>query len=224
MSPRILLAEDPPLYLEAVQERLRRLLPDAELLLAARLDDAISMAQGRETGLDLVLLDYNMPGIDDADGVSKAIDSMPSVPIAIMSGIATPEEVQRVIKAGARGFLPKSMSSNQFNAAITLLLSGGTYLPTDILTSLMTDTAAAQKEETAFDAKARELGETLGSLTGRELEVMKRLTVGWSNKEIGRELNLAEITVKLHVRQILKKLHLRNRSEAAALGTRAGLV
>ncbi len=223
MSPRILLADDHPLYLEAVQERLQRLLPDAELLLAARLDEAISKAQASDAALDLVLLDYNMPGIDDAEGVSKAIDTMPSVPVAIMSGIATPEEVQKVIKAGARGFLPKSMSSSQFNAAITLLLSGGTYLPTDILTSLMTDAESGQKEKSAFDAQARELNEALTALTGRELEVMKRLTVGLSNKEIGRELNLAEITVKLHVRQILKKLSLRNRSEAAALGTRARL-
>lgn len=225
MTIRILLADDHPLYLEAVHERLRRVLPEAELIDATTLEEVLAAARAASFPLNLVLLDYNMPGVNGSVGVSQAIAEIPDVPVAIMSGIASPEEVQQVIKAGARGFLPKTMSSPQFAAAINVLLSGGTYLPTDILTSLMaTEVEADEANNSPLDIKAREMKGALGALKERELEVLRRVSSGLSNKEIARELGLAEITIKLHVRQLLKKLHLRNRSEAASLATRAGII
>ena len=222
MTVRIILADDHPLYLEAVHERLRRVLPEAEIIEATSLADAL--AASHDGGdIDLLLLDYNMPGVNGPEGVAEAVDSLPNIPIAIMSGIATPDQVQKVITAGARGFLPKTMSAAQFAGAINVLLSGGTYLPTDILTSLMT-VASDDRRASPLDLKAQEMKGALCSLKERELEVLRRVSTGMSNKEIARELGLAEITIKLHVRQVLKKLHLRNRSEAASLATRAGIV
>jgi two-component system nitrate/nitrite response regulator NarL len=225
MTTRILLADDHPLYLEAVHERLRRVLPEAELIDATSLEEVLDAARATASPLSLVLLDYNMPGVSSAAGVAQAIAEIPDVPVAIMSGIASPDEVQKVIKAGARGFLPKTMSSTQFAAAINVLLSGGTYLPTDILTALMdAGDAAEAASNSPLDIRAREMKGALDTLKDRELEVLRHVSSGLSNKEIARELGLAEITIKLHVRQVLKKLHLRNRSEAASLATRAGLI
>jgi two-component system nitrate/nitrite response regulator NarL len=223
MTIRIILADDHPLYLEAVHERLRRVLPEAEIIEATTLADALAASRTSEAQIDLLLLDYNMPGVNGPAGVSEAVDALPNIAVAIMSGIATPDQVQKVITAGARGFLPKTMSAAQFAGAINILLSGGTYLPTDILTSLMS-APADDRPASALDIKAQEMKGALGSLKERELEVLRRVSTGMSNKEIARELGLAEITIKLHVRQVLKKLHLRNRSEAASLATRAGIV
>src|SRR3954467_4170341 len=90
MTVRIILADDHPLYLEAVHERLRRILPEAEIIEATTLEDALTASHAGAGPVDLPLLDYNMPGVSGPAGVTQAIDSLPNIPVAIMSGIATP--------------------------------------------------------------------------------------------------------------------------------------
>jgi DNA-binding NarL/FixJ family response regulator len=92
-----------------------------------------------------------------------------------------------------------------------MIVGGGTYKPADILQILPPEASVP-------------LPRALDGLTPREQQVLVRLATGAPNKEIGRDLGLAEITVKLHVRQILKKIGARNRSEAASMATRAGLI
>jgi DNA-binding NarL/FixJ family response regulator len=105
------------------------------------------------------------------------------------------------------------MESDHFATAITIVLGGGSYLPIEILQE-GEGAATAASSEKPFESV----------LTPREKDVLVRLAVGASNKEIARELSLAEVTVKLHVRQILRKIEARNRSEAASMAVRAGLI
>jgi two-component system, NarL family, nitrate/nitrite response regulator NarL len=207
---RVLIADDHPLYLEAVRLRLQALYPEAVFVEAQTIDGVLAQSCNAQRSFDLILSDLRMPGMDGVSGVERILAAFPDVPCAIMSGSAEQDEVREVIRAGARGFLPKTMGSDAFAAAVSLLLAGGTYLSTDVL-----DGAVAPPQG------ARELFQTL---TPRERQVLAEVMSGASNKEIGRKFELAEVTIKLHVRQILKKIGGRNRSQAAALAARAGLI
>jgi two-component system, NarL family, nitrate/nitrite response regulator NarL len=212
---QVIVADDHPLYREAVRLRLERLLPNAGITEVGSLDELL--AQAREAPpFDLVLLDLYMPGTEPRQGVAAVLAAMQGVPIALMSGHASGDEVRHAIAAGARGFLPKTMSSDLFAMAISMILAGGTYLPAE---TLQTVRAGRSDNNGSMDDSALN-----GVLSPRERQVLVRLATGASNKEIGRELNLAEVTVKLHVRQILRKIKARNRSEAASMATRAGLI
>jgi DNA-binding NarL/FixJ family response regulator len=133
-----------------------------------------------------------------------------------MSGSASSYVVKQAIARGARGYVPKTMQSELFATAISMVLGGGSYLPVEILQE--TPIVASEVPLPRVDKKFEEI------LTGRERQVLVLVATGASNKEIGRELNLAEVTVKLHVRQILRKIGARNRSEAASIATRAALL
>lgn len=216
----IIVADDHPLYREAVKLRLERLLPDCHVVEVGSLEELLRCAQEKPTPrIDLVLLDLYMPGMASGPGVGAVVQALPDTPVALMSGAASPQDVARAVAAGARGFLPKTLASELFAMAISMILAGGTYMPTE----------SVQAGGTAADGRAPGGASPLGygfadTLSPRERQVLVRLSSGASNKEIGRELNLAEVTVKLHVRQILRKIKARNRSEAAAMATRAGLI
>jgi DNA-binding NarL/FixJ family response regulator len=206
---RAIVADDHPLYREAVRLRLERLFPAAEIAEAASLDDLLRLGAAIKDKLDLILLDLHMPGMAGAGGLARVIAAFPGTPVAMMSGLAESADVMEAVRAGARGFLPKTMPPDLFAAALGILINGGTYVPAEIL----------QAQDAAGGLRS-----VLGGLTPREQQVLVRLATGTPNKEIGRDLGVAEVTVKLHVRQILKKIGARNRSEAAAIAAKAGLI
>jgi two-component system, NarL family, nitrate/nitrite response regulator NarL len=208
---RAIVADDHPLYREAVRLRLERLFPAAEISEVAAVDELLQLGAVAAGKLDLILLDLCMPGMAGAEGLSRVVAAFPGTPVVMMSGLAKTADVLEAVRGGARGFLPKTMAPDLFAAALSLVIGGGTYVPTEIL----------QPDAEAAIAAPRSL---LDRLTPREQQVLVRLATGAPNKEIARELGLAEVTVKLHVRQILKKIGARNRSEAAAIATRAGLI
>lgn len=205
-----IVADDHPLYREAVRLRLERLFPEAEVAEVATVDELLQFGAGITARLDLILLDLHMPGMAGAGGIGRVVAAFPGTPVVMMSGLARSTDVLEAVRAGAHGFLPKTMAPDLFAAALSLVISGGTYLPAEIL---------HPQAETAAEPHAG-----LDELTPRERQVLVRLATGAPNKEIGRELDLAEVTVKLHVRQILKKIGARNRSEAAVIATKTGLI
>lgn len=212
---QIIVADDHPMYLDAVGSMLERLYPDAAIGRAGSLDEVVAAAARLDGICSLVLLDFGMPGMEDvAAAIARVKAGFPSAHIVIVSGIATAEDVRETVAAGARGFLPKTMTMAHFGAAVALVLEGGTYLPAEIF---------RQAGQAAIETSRGE-ADMLDLLTARERQVLQHLATGKTNKEIGRELELAEITVKLHVRQILRKTNARNRSEAASIAVRSGLV
>lgn len=213
---RIIVADDHPLYREAVKLRLERLLPESRIVEVGSLEELLAQTRAvPPLPVDLVLLDLYMPGMESGPGVGAVVQALPDAPVALMSGAASAQDVRLAITAGARGFLPKTMTSELFAMAISMILAGGTYLPAE-----MAQAGGAGMAE----IRAGNAGGFAETLSPRERQVLVRLSSGASNKEIGRDLNLAEVTVKLHVRQILRKIKARNRSEAASMATRAGLI
>jgi DNA-binding NarL/FixJ family response regulator len=205
---RILIADDHPLYREAVITQVKRLYADAVVDEAATLDDAMLLAS--KATYDLFLFDFYMPGMSDG-AIGRIVVDYPKTPIAVISGSADVQDVQGAIRAGARGFVPKTATGEHFASAIQLLLAGGTSVPADILMAPATN--ADKNSATPWKAL----------LTPRENEVLRGVARGISNKQIGRELNLAEVTIKLHLRSIFRKIGAKTRAEAAVIATKAGL-
>lgn len=211
---RLVIADDHPLFLEAVRLHIERARPEAEIVVAASLDDALALSQ--TTPVDVLLLDYSMPGMNGVAGITRARAACPGVPIVIMSGTANIADITASVRAGANGFLPKSFGPDVFIQALNLVLAGGTYLPAEIISGL--------SDAPPVPAAAPEGTEGPGGLTPREMQVLQAIVNGKSNKEIGRELALQEVTVKLHARRVYHKLGARNRAEATAIAMERKIV
>ncbi len=223
---QIVVADDHPMYLEAVSMTLCRALPDASIHLVSSIAEFLDEVGTIQGPVDLALLDLSMAGMDDGNAISLVREAVPDAKIVLMSGVAKLEHVKRALALGAKGFLSKTMRPDHFAQAVNMVLQGGTYIPADLLdvgspvTSVVT---SAIVPAVTASAPAPPVGSTLRALTERELAVLQMLPEGLMNKEIARELGLAEMTVKLHVRQILRKLNAKNRAEAAVIAQRAGL-
>jgi two-component system nitrate/nitrite response regulator NarL len=211
---RSVVADDHPLYREALRLRLERIWPDGEVTEAGELSELLGLRDRLAAGVDLILLDLRMPGLADAGAVRRVIEAFPGAAVVLMSGSASAEDVKKAVQAGARGYLPKTLRPEFFASALAMIIGGGTYLPAEVLH------ATPVIGEPAPPAGA----DLVERLTPRERQVLVQLATGAPNKEIGRALGLAEVTVKLHVRQILKKIGARNRSEAAVIATKSGLI
>jgi DNA-binding NarL/FixJ family response regulator len=193
---------------------LERLFDHAAILEVASLDEAEAASDG-DVSFDLFLIDFHMPGMSLA-ALSRFVETHPGVPIAVISGTADAADVRAAIQAGARGFIPKTASGTHLAHAIELLLAGGTSVPADLML------APGARETPAADAH-RARPDWMGGLTAREFDVLRGVTRGLSNKEVGRELGLAEVTIKLHLRSIFRKMGARSRSDAAVIATKAGV-
>ena len=198
---RILLADDHDLVRDAVSLFLKSEGVD-EVATAENLQDALNAA--RNSQFDLALLDYNMPGMSGLEGIRRMKTAMNGGPVAILSGTATPAVAQNAIEAGAIGFVPKTMSAKAMISAIRLMVSGEVFLPV------------------SFQQQANEA--RVANLTPRETEVLRAVCDGKSNKEIARDLDLQEVTIKLHVKTLCRKLDARNRTQAAMIARDRQLV
>jgi DNA-binding NarL/FixJ family response regulator len=179
---------------------------DLNVVAVATLDEARTELQGT-LPIDLVILDYNMPGMDGLTGMQGVLRDFPHTKVVLMSGIATTEIAQTAMDLGAHGFLPKSATATSMMNALRFILAGERYFPV-----LFSKDAMAPKPTQSF----------MG-LTARELETLSFLCLGQSNKEIARELGLQEVTVKLHVKNIMSKCGVNNRTQAALLAKENGV-
>jgi DNA-binding NarL/FixJ family response regulator len=211
---RVLIADDHPLYRDALRLQVQRLFPEAFIVEAASFGEVVQIGNGSSTPFDLFLLDYHMPGMSH-EALKQLAAAFPESPIAVVSGTANAADVRAVIQAGARGFIPKTATGTHLLHALQLLLAGGTSVPADFLFG---------EAPLATPVAAEETAPWVAALTSREREVLRGVMRGLSNKQIGRELDLAEVTVKLHLRTIFRKIGARTRSEAAVLATKASLV
>lgn len=160
-----------------------------------------------EDAFDLILLDYNMPGMNGLDGLRTAIAMKDGQRVALISGEATRKIAEQALEAGAAGFVPKSLPAKSFVNAVKFMAMGEQYAPLDFMT--------AEEETTSNPLAAK--------LTERELQVLEGLTKGLSNKEIARNLDIQEPTVKLHMKTLYRKVGAANRTQAALIAREAGL-
>lgn len=166
-----------------------------EVVTAANLDEAIAKAD--ETGaFDLVLLDYKMPGMNGLEGLGKMKRANDGNPVALLSGNATRAVAEEAIKCGAAGIVPKTLALRSIISAVRFMAAGEVFAPYDFM----------QQDDM-----------TIGDLSPRETDVLRGICEGKSNKEIARDLDLQEVTIKLHVKTLSRKLNARNRTHAAMI-------
>lgn len=202
---RILIADDHDLLRDALVAFMDQE-DNIETHTAADLAEAVALIDGDWT-YDLVLLDYNMPGMNGLEGLRVASDRNGVHRVALMSGEANRDVAEQALELGATGFVPKTLPAKSLVNAIKFMAMGEKYAPLEFMT--------AEPDENNHPL--------LENLTERETQVLKGLTEGKSNKEIARDLDLSEPTVKLHVKTLYKKLGVANRTQAALIARDQGV-
>jgi DNA-binding NarL/FixJ family response regulator len=214
---KILLVDDHALLREALRGALTELESEAAIFEASDGRETMQFVE-QHPDVDLILLDLNLP---DRDGFAVLADLRkchPSIAVVVISAHHDRDNVVRALDLGAVGFIPKSATRKVILGALQLVFSGGIYIPPQALSRPEPPPAApqpaapggahaGQPERPA--ASPADLG-----LTERQVDVLALMMQGKSNKAICRVLNLAEPTVKNHVRAILKALNVTNRTEA----------
>jgi len=208
--PTLLIADDHPLFREALRGVVARVMPGAQLHEADSVDALYALVEA-EPDADLLLLDLNMPGAQGFSSLVHLRALHPQLPIVVVSAREEPAVMRRALDHGAVGFIPKSADAATLGEAIGSVLDGDHWAPAAAFNA-----PAAQPEE--HDAARR-----LRDLTPQQFRVLQMLGAGLLNKQIGYELNVSEATVKAHVTAILRKLGAGNRTQAVLIAGRLAL-
>ncbi len=172
-----------------------------------------AMAQVRQHQPDVVLMDLVMPEMDGIEATRQVSAISPSTRVIVLTSFADDEKVFPAIKAGATGYLLKDVSPGDLANAIRAVHAGETHLHPDITKKLVDQLASPRSDPRP----------TPDELTPRELEVLRLIAQGKSNREIARALAISDKKVKTHVSNILSKLHLADRTQAAIFAHRHGV-
>lgn len=207
---KLLVADDHPLFREALRAVLCRRWPEARILEADSADDLFALADA-QADADLLLLDLSMPGAHGFSALVHLRAAQPQLPIIVVSAREEPAIMRRALEHGAAGFIPKSLEPAQIGDAVACVLDGGTWAPEAVVQA-----PAIDDEEARIAARVREL-------TPQQFRVLTLLGSGQLNKQIAWQLNVSEATIKAHMTAILRKLGAGNRTQAVLLAARLAL-
>jgi DNA-binding NarL/FixJ family response regulator len=217
---KILLVDDHSLITDALRLLLTDIDPDVQVFTEADAPGAERLLE-EHPDADLMLLDLGLPGASGTSVLETLVARAPDLKILVLSGVQDQRSVMRVLQLGAAGFVPKSMASDNLVAAIRFVLSGGVYIPADLL-----DDATRGAQMLGLPERGRDmLGQPSSSriqLTERQEQVLQLLARGAPIKIICRELGLSEGTVKTHVTAIYRAFGASNRTEALLAARRHG--
>jgi DNA-binding NarL/FixJ family response regulator len=198
----VLVCDDSPLAREALRRAVATVPEVDRVSVAASGEEALARFSSDRP--DLVLLDVRMPGIGGVEAARRILTVSPQTAVVMMTMAEDVEGVARAVNAGARGYLVKDASREELTTMVTQALS---------------DAAARAVPRPGVEGEGG-----LPALTERELQVLRGMSRGRSNAEIGKELYLSEDTVKTHARRLFRKIGAADRAQAAAKGFRFGLV
>lgn len=217
-AKNILIADDHALIRTGLSALLAQQFSTSTILEAANAAQALQVANDTPS-LDLALLDLFLQDMDGFTFLRQFCNTYPAVPVIVMSASTNPAHVRKVIDMGVSGYVPKSVSPEEFSGAIKRVMGGGVYIPDD-----KTLGAGVHENKVAVSSgSAYSLDEVKDLLTARHMQILARIQCGRSNKQIAREYELSENTVKTHVSAVLKILGLANRTEAGILAEKLGI-
>jgi DNA-binding NarL/FixJ family response regulator len=201
---KILIADDHPIFRDALRHIVMQVFPAVEISEAATEEQVFAVVRDDDS-FDLVLLDLGIPGASGLSTLHRLRRIAGLTPVVVVSANTDPDTMKQTFKLGARGYLTKSAERSIMVSALQLVMSGGIYVPPDAL-ALGVDAEAIARARASFRSRS--------GLTERQQRVLQLLAEGQSNKQIGRTLSISEVTVKTHVSAILKRLGVENRVQA----------
>ena len=169
---------------------------------------------------DLVLLDNHLPGVKGVDAIPSFKEGQPELRVMMLTVSEDEDDLSRALQAGADGYLLKTSESDQLCDAIVKVKEGHSMISPQMMGKLV---AALRGQTSAPKAPVQPEPQAIDKLSPREKEILALIAKGQSNKQIARELDIAETTVKIHVQHIFKKLDLSSRVQVAVLATSLGL-
>jgi DNA-binding NarL/FixJ family response regulator len=208
---RLVIADDHPLFRDALRLTASQALPDAEIVEAGSFE-SLKDALEAIPEADLVLLDLNMPGMVGLSGLLFLRAAFAAVAVAIISANEEPNVIRQALDLGAMGYIPKSAAPAEIRAALAALLAGEMWMPAG---------SDLHRRGSSDDA---ELTRRLTSLTPQQARVLMMLSDGLPNKQIAHAFGVSEATIKAHVSAVLEKLGVDNRTQAVIVARRLMVV
>jgi DNA-binding NarL/FixJ family response regulator len=217
---RVLIVDDHPVVLEGLRTMLST---DRNIEIVGEACDgveAVAMVEDKEP--NVVLMDIRMPNMDGVQATRRIKHQFPATAVIVLTMYDTDAYVVDAVRAGASGYLLKDATREMVVDTIRAVNSGATLIKTSLLTEAISSLVHSQEGHKPVEAAPPKGG--IEQLTAREREVLKLAAVGYSNKDIAKELNITQDTVKKHMQSILGKLHASSRIHAAIQATRAGII
>ena len=206
---RIILADDHPLFREGVAITLNAE-PNFEVVAQAKTgEEAYTLVA--DLLPDILLLDVTMPGAGGVSAAQKIAADWPVTRIIMLTVSEDQDDLMKVLKAGARGYVLKGVAAKELINVVHLVAQGDVYISPALAGGIL------------FEMTQNSEVDPLNQLTDREREILKLVAAGLTNREIGIHLHLAEKTIKHYMTNVLQKLHVRSRVEAALLAQKHGL-
>jgi len=218
MKIKVLLVDDHALFRDGMRYVLQQLADEVEILDTGNFNEAIQLAQAH-SDIDLALLDLNMPDSEGVPSLQHFHQRFPNIPLVIVSGSDQRDDIENVMNLGAMGFISKMSASKVMLSALQIVLDGGVYVPPQLLQQAVAKLDVGQALSDKRSMRASKYG-----LTPRQSQVLKMMGDGFSNKDISKQLDLAEGTVKIHVAAIYQALHVGTRLDAVSAARRFGFI
>lgn len=210
---KILTADDHSTVRIGLRYILKQLDDDVSTVEASNFDEVLAVVE-QNSGIDIIIIDLLMPGMDWARGLRTLHAQAPDIPVIVFSMIRNRSDILRAIDLGAVGFIAKTASGDEIVRAVKIVLSGEIYLPRELISKPQAPLELAAA--TSFSVDVPSMG-AMRSLTKRQREVLRLLGHGKSNSAIASVLGRSEHTVRIHVSAILKALEVPNRTMAALI-------
>lgn len=208
---RVLVVDDHTLFRRGL---ISLLAGDARFQIVAEAGDANEAHRcAAATQPDVILLDNHMPGVNGVEALEGFKQAAPSARVLMLTVSEDERDLAAALRGGARGYLLKTMDSDMLAAAILRTMAGDSVISPEMTSKLVSVFRSRQGETTPSAAEVD--ADPIHSLSPREREILAHIARGASNKEMARQLGIAEATVKIHVQHILRKLNLSSRVQAA---------
>ena len=220
---KILIADDHELFLNGLEFILHTEFKDVTIVTAKSYTDIFEKLS-QSVDFDIIITDLAMPGANWIEALSRMHNQAKDVPIIIISAVFDKEIVEKTLEVGVAGYIPKSSSNAIMIGAINLVLAGGVYIPKELLSHKIDNREVTQEFERLKYLGENEIKKLDKRLTSRQIDVVKAIGRGLSNKLIAYELGLTEGTVKIHVTVILKVLGVTNRTAAVIEAVKQGYI
>lgn len=210
--PELLIADDHPLFREALRNLVARSFPQTNIHEADSLQRLYTLVD-THADADLLLLDLDMPGAQGFSALLHVQGLQPQLPVVIISAHEDPALMQRAVALGAMGFIPKSVDARTLDIALHQVLEGNPWLPPQV----------QAQAANAVDTQEQSAAQAVRELTPQQFRVLQMLGAGQLNKQIAYELGISEATVKAHMTAIMRKLGVSNRTQAVLAASKLGL-